>query len=143
LTAHPFGDQRTHPEHDEGHRTSRFGDPLCAPRRCPLGRAWSYPTSARGKLISSPHARTRTEGKDAMVTRLALHTWSLDTTSLAEALRVIRRTGWDAVELRRLDFRRATEAGGRPEDVLDLVRAASVPVAAVGVEFGWVFAEGG
>jgi 4-hydroxyphenylpyruvate dioxygenase len=77
-----------------------------------------------------------------MVTRLALHTWSLDTTSLAEVLRVIKRTGWDAVELRRLDFRRATEAGGRPENVLDLVRAASVPVAAVGVEFGWMFAEG-
>jgi sugar phosphate isomerase/epimerase len=74
--------------------------------------------------------------------RLALHTWSLDTTPLVDVLRVIRRTGWEAVELRRLDFRRAAEAGGRPEDVLELVRATSVPVAAVGVEFGWMFADG-
>ena len=74
--------------------------------------------------------------------RLALHTWTLDTTPLAEVLGVAARTGWDAVELRRIDFRRAIEAGGRGEDVLDLVRASAVPVAAVGVEFGWMFAEG-
>ena len=74
--------------------------------------------------------------------RLALHTWTLETTPLAEVLRVAARTGWDAVELRRVDFRRAVEAGGRAEDVLDLVRASSLPVAAVGVEFGWMFAEG-
>lgn len=74
--------------------------------------------------------------------RLALHTWTLDTTPLAEVLKVAASTGWDAVELRRLDFRRAVEAGGRPEDVLDLVRASRLPVAAVGVEFGWMFADG-
>ena len=74
--------------------------------------------------------------------RLALHTWSLDTTPLAQVLRVASETGWDAVELRRLDFRRAVEAGGRPEDVLHLVLASALPVAAVGVEFGWMFADG-
>jgi len=73
---------------------------------------------------------------------LALHTWTLDTTSLVEVLRIIARVGWDAVELRRLDFKRAIDAGGRAEDVLDLVRASGVRVAAVGVELGWMFAEG-
>jgi 2-keto-myo-inositol isomerase len=73
---------------------------------------------------------------------LALHTWTLDTTPLAEVLRIARRTGWDAIELRRVDFVRAVEAGGSAEDVLDLVRASGVPVAAVGVESGWMFADG-
>src|SRR3989442_190957 len=48
---------------------------------------------------------------------LALHTWTLDTTPLADLLAVARRTGWDAVELRRLDFLRARarrRVGGRP-----------------------------
>ena len=74
--------------------------------------------------------------------RLALHTWTLDTTPLAGVLSVIARAGWDAVELRRIDFRRAIEAGGRADDVLDLVRASGVAVASVGVELGWMFAEG-
>ena len=72
---------------------------------------------------------------------LALHTWTLDTTPLAGVLDVIRRVGWDGIELRRIDFRRAVEAGGRAEDVLDAVGAAGVRVAAVGVELGWMFAE--
>ena len=33
--------------------------------------------------------------------RLALHTWSIDTTPLAEALKAARDGGWNAVELRR------------------------------------------
>ena len=36
-----------------------------------------------------------------MTMRLSLHTWTLDTTPLADALVVIKKTGWDAVELRR------------------------------------------
>src|SRR5256885_5468979 len=54
---------------------------------------------------------------------LALHTWTLDTTPLAEVLRVAKRVGWDGIELRRVDFARAAEAGKRPEDVLALVEA--------------------
>ena len=42
---------------------------------------------------------------------LALHTWTLDTTPLADALRIAKRTGWNAVELRRIDFDRARDAG--------------------------------
>jgi sugar phosphate isomerase/epimerase len=75
------------------------------------------------------------------MTRLALHTWTLDTTPLARALAVARATGWDAVELRRVDFERAA-AGQREEQVLDLVRAAGLPVACVGAQPGWMFAAG-
>ena len=35
-----------------------------------------------------------------MRNRLALHTWTLDTTPLAEVLEIARGTGWNAVELR-------------------------------------------
>jgi 2-keto-myo-inositol isomerase len=73
---------------------------------------------------------------------LALHTWTLDTTPLAEVLRVIRQTGWDAIELRRVDFTRAAEAGRAAEAVIEEVQASGVPVACVGVEPGWMFAEG-
>jgi sugar phosphate isomerase/epimerase len=74
--------------------------------------------------------------------RLALHTWTLDTTPLAETLRVARETGWNAVELRRLDFTRAGEAGRPAESVIELVRASGLPVACVGVELGWMWSRG-
>ncbi|HYB42249.1 MAG TPA: sugar phosphate isomerase/epimerase family protein [Candidatus Methylomirabilis sp.] len=74
--------------------------------------------------------------------KLALHTWTLDTTPLADLLRVARATGWGAVELRRLDFARAAEAGQTAEQVIDLVKASGLPVACVGVELGWMWAHG-
>lgn len=74
--------------------------------------------------------------------RLALHTWTLDTTPLAEALRTARQAGWDGIELRRLDFVRAAEAGQSAAQVLELVRVSGLPVACVGVELGWMWAEG-
>src|SRR5260370_34415193 len=77
-----------------------------------------------------------------MTMRLSLHTWTLDTTPLPEALAVIKKTGWDAVELRRLDFERAAQAGESAEQVLALVRASGLPVACVGVELGWLWATG-
>jgi len=73
---------------------------------------------------------------------LALHTWTLDTTPLVEALRIVRTTGWDAIELRRLDFARARDVGQSAAQVIDLVRKSGVPVACVGVQVGWMFAEG-
>jgi len=75
--------------------------------------------------------------------RLALHTWTLDATPLADALAIARTAGWDGVELRRLDFRRAEESGRPAESVLDLVRTSGLPVACVGVEFGWMWTDGG
>lgn len=73
---------------------------------------------------------------------LALHTWTLDTTALGRVLEVARQTGWDAVELRSVDFDRAAKAGQSADEVLALVRASGLPVACVGVRHGWMFAEG-
>jgi 2-keto-myo-inositol isomerase len=73
---------------------------------------------------------------------LALHTWTLDTTPLPELLRVVRATGWDAVELRRLDWERAAKAGEPASSVVDQVVASGLAVACVGVELGWIWASG-
>ena len=77
-----------------------------------------------------------------MTIRLALHTWTLDTTPLADALAAIKTAGWDGVELRRVDFERAAEAGQAAEQVIARVRASGLAVACVGVELGWVWASG-
>jgi 4-hydroxyphenylpyruvate dioxygenase len=74
--------------------------------------------------------------------RLALHTWTLDTTPLAEVLRIAKATGWEAVELRRIDFARAVTQGQSQADVVELVRQSGLPVSAVGAELGWMFASG-
>jgi sugar phosphate isomerase/epimerase len=74
--------------------------------------------------------------------RLALHTWTLDSTPLAEALAAAREAGWEAVELRRIDFIRAADAGQSAAEVMDVVRASGLPVACVGVELGWLWAAG-
>src|SRR5437867_2429022 len=76
------------------------------------------------------------------MTNLALHTWTLDTTPLAELLPIARATGWDAIELRRIDFARATAQGDAPAQVIQRVTANGLPVACVGVELGWMFADG-
>ncbi len=77
-----------------------------------------------------------------MTAMLALHTWTLDTTPLADALRATRTAGWDGVELRRIDFARAAEKGQAAADVVALVKASGLRVACVGVELGWMFADG-
>ena len=74
--------------------------------------------------------------------RLALHTWTLDTTPLPDALAAAKIAGWDAVELRRVDWSRARDAGRAATWVEDTVRASGLPVACVGVEFGWMWADG-
>ncbi len=74
--------------------------------------------------------------------RLALHTWSLDTTPLPAVLQAAKEGGWDAVELRRIDFTRCHEAGLSDADVLALVRESGLAVACVGTEYGLMFATG-
>jgi 2-keto-myo-inositol isomerase len=74
--------------------------------------------------------------------RLALHMWTIDTTPLAAALDAARVAGFDAVELRRTDFKRCFDAGMTNAQVLDLIRKARVPVGVLGVEYGWLFATG-
>jgi 2-keto-myo-inositol isomerase len=74
--------------------------------------------------------------------RLALHTWTLDTTPLDAAIKAAREGGFDAVELRRTDFKRCYEKGMSNGAVLDMVRAAGMPVCTLGCEYGWIFATG-
>src|SRR5262249_39275119 len=72
----------------------------------------------------------------------ALHAWTLDSTPLARVLEVARATGWDAVELRRIEFDRAAEEDVSEAGGGDLARQRGLPVAAVGVANGWMYAEG-
>lgn len=74
--------------------------------------------------------------------RLALHTWTIDTTDLPTALDAAMKGGFDAVELRWTDFKRRFELGQSNEDVLDIVRASGATVGVMGVEYGWIFAQG-
>jgi len=74
--------------------------------------------------------------------RLALHMWTIDTTPLKTALDAARAGGFDAVELRRIDFKRCFDAGMSSGAVLDLIRASGIPVGVLGVEYGWLFATG-
>jgi 2-keto-myo-inositol isomerase len=79
----------------------------------------------------------------AMATsKLALHTWTLDSTPLSQVLKIARDVGWNAIELRRIDFNRALAAGRTVREVLDEVRASGLAVSCVGVELGWMLAEG-
>ncbi len=74
--------------------------------------------------------------------RLALHTWSLDTTPLDAALAAAREGGWNAMELRRIDFTRCFEQGMTNEQVIALVRESGMKVAVLGTEYGLIFASG-
>ena len=73
---------------------------------------------------------------------IAIHTWTLDTTPLAEALRVARVAGYNAVELRHVDFLRCRKAGMSEEAMLTLVRDANIKVAVIGTESGVLFESG-
>jgi sugar phosphate isomerase/epimerase len=74
--------------------------------------------------------------------RLALHTWSVDTTALVPAIVAAREGGFDAMELRRTDFKRCYEQGMSNGAVLDAIRAERMPVCTLGCEYGWLFATG-
>lgn len=74
--------------------------------------------------------------------RIGLHTWTLDTTSLADVLRIARETGYNAVELRHADFKRCMDSGMSNEEVLTMIRASGIKVSCVGLETGMLFAQG-
>src|SRR5262249_56092563 len=61
---------------------------------------------------------------------------------LSDVVAAAQTAGWDAIELRRLDYNRARDAGGGATWVEDPVRRSGLPVACVGVEFGWMWADG-
>lgn len=71
---------------------------------------------------------------------IALHLWTVDTTPLEAALAAAKSGGFDAVELRRVDFKRCQERGLSDDSILDIVRGSGLKVAAVGAEYGWAFA---
>jgi sugar phosphate isomerase/epimerase len=68
--------------------------------------------------------------------------WTIDTTDLATALDAAKQAGYDAVELRRTDFKRCFDAGMGNAQVLDLIKNSGIPVGVLGVEYGWLFATG-
>jgi 2-keto-myo-inositol isomerase len=74
--------------------------------------------------------------------RIALHTWTLDTTPLADALRIAREAGYNAVELRHVDFMRGRKAGMSEDAMVKLVRDAHIKVAVIGTESGVLFETG-
>ena len=74
--------------------------------------------------------------------RLALHTWTIDTTPLGPALEAIRLAGYDSAELRRTDFKRCYQAGMTNDGVLEMIKSSGVKVGVLGVEYGWLFAVG-
>jgi sugar phosphate isomerase/epimerase len=74
--------------------------------------------------------------------RLALHLWTIDTTPLATQLDACSKAGYDAVELRWIDFKRSYEKGQTNEHVLQLIKDSGVTVGVMGVEYGWIFAKG-
>jgi 2-keto-myo-inositol isomerase len=74
--------------------------------------------------------------------RLALHSWTLESTPLPRFLEVAREAGYPAVELRFIDFQRSTEAGMTGKDVIRLVRDSGLVVCVLGVEGGLLFSKG-
>jgi sugar phosphate isomerase/epimerase len=94
-------------------------------------------------LINNTDAVRVTTAPDAApFGRLSLHTWTLDTTDLPTAIDAAKRGGFDAMELRWTDFKRCFEKGMTNAQVLDVIRAGGLPVATLGVEYGWIFAKG-
>src|SRR5471030_407484 len=77
-----------------------------------------------------------------LTNRIGLHTWTLDTTPLADVLRIAREVGYNAVELRHIDFVRCLEAGMSNDEVLAMIRASGLVVSCVGLETGMLFAKG-
>jgi len=74
--------------------------------------------------------------------RLALHTWTVDTTPLPDALRAARDAGFNAVEMRYVDFKRCIERGMTHSGVIEMIQKSGVKVAVVGAEAGLIFARG-
>ncbi len=77
-----------------------------------------------------------------LTNRIGLHTWTLDTTPLSDVLRIARETGYNAIELRHVDFVRCTATGMSNDEILAMIRASGLVVSCVGLETGLLFAQG-
>jgi sugar phosphate isomerase/epimerase len=87
-------------------------------------------------------SRVTNHGSPPLRERLALHHWTLETTPLADFLRIARDTGWNAVELRRSSFTKCFDTGMTNGQVIDLIRSSGIEVAVLGTEYGLFFAKG-
>ena len=74
--------------------------------------------------------------------RLALHTWTLLTTPFAEILRVASSAGWDGIELSRQSIAPNSPNALPVAQVAQLLASSVMPVACLGVEPGWMWADG-
>lgn len=74
--------------------------------------------------------------------RIAIHTWTLDTTPLPDVLRIARDAGYNGVELRHADFMRCRKTGMSEEAMVKLVADANLKVAVIGTESGVLFESG-
>jgi sugar phosphate isomerase/epimerase len=74
--------------------------------------------------------------------KLALHTWTIDTTPMEICLDATAKAGFDAIELRRSDFVHCYEKGMTRGQVTKMIRDSGVRVGILGTEYGWFFAEG-
>lgn len=78
----------------------------------------------------------------AMTARLALHTWTLLTTPVADILKVAARTGWDGIEVSRQSIAPATPLGLPLTEIGRLLKASGLPLACVGAGHGWMWSDG-
>jgi len=74
--------------------------------------------------------------------RIALHTWTLDTTPLGATLHVARDAGYNGVELRHADFMRCRKSGLDEQAIVQLVRDSGIRVTQIGTENGVLFESG-
>ena len=74
--------------------------------------------------------------------RIALHTWTLDSTPLVDTLRVAAEAGYNGIELRHVDFMRCRRAGMSEQAIVEAVRDGNLKVAVVGTENGILFDTG-
>lgn len=79
---------------------------------------------------------------DRFSQRLALHTWTLESTPFPALLEVVRDAGWPAVEIRRSDVVQFYKAGGDRDALIATLRACGIRLAVVGTEYGLVFSRG-
>ena len=72
--------------------------------------------------------------------KLALHTWTIDTTPLEVALDAARAAGFDAMEIRRSDIVACLEKGQSLGEIIDTIRRGGIQLGILGTEYGWFFA---
>jgi sugar phosphate isomerase/epimerase len=73
---------------------------------------------------------------------IALHSWTLGMPPLLPLIETARRAGYDAIEINWQDIERCRETGVMWQELKSRLDGTGLVVAVVGVEPGWLFAEG-